>query len=1409
MRARRQTVLRSILCAIVTGSIGATFQRVSLGAQSPSPVVLPQGYVDTNYTLPTGCAPVAVGTVPSGGCKIITVGAGQNFQTALDQARRGDIIQLAANATFVGPYELPDKGAGTGWVYVISSNLGNLPGPGNRLNPNLGGTCGAEGSLPCGVAPNASLSDMPLIMSGGGVPSRWITTAHGADRYRFIGIEFRSTPGEQVTAGIRLHETYWGTPHSSLSQKTSDIIMDRCLMRGNRTAPYAGRAVIINGDRHAVVDSYLSDWVDDDSDTQAVLIHGYASVFAVINNYLEATGENVYTDNAETIDGVVYVPSDGEIRGNFLRKLAEWNSRPWYNTKNQFEMKSGQRILFEGNVIDSTWHLAQETAINIKIGDEDPRKFVANVTVRKNIIRHVANGIKMCATQCNSGNNTNIAVGIAVYNNIFDHVSDGVYGTGGDGNGFHHIVNGPMMFVDHNTFINSANGVGNLFRHGGVGPSETLVITNNIWTFANNPMTGAEVASASSIASYTNNLMVGGNCANFPAGNRCPASWAAVGFVNYNGGNGGDYTLSPGSAYKGVGADPLGVGTFDPGANVAAVNGATGCAVTGQCGGPQSGDTTPPSVSMTAPGNGANVSGTITLSADAFDDTGVAGVQFLLDGSAVGSEDQSGPYSVSWNTATTSNGNHTLTARARDAAGNFATSGSITVNVQNSVSGDSAPPAVSITVPGHGATVSGTTSVSASATDNVGVAGVQFLLDGANIGSEDTTAPYSVSWNTTTASNGAHALTARARDAAGNTTTSATVTITVQNSAPGDTTLPNVTVTGPANGSTVSGTINATASATDNVGVVGVQFLVDGLNLGAEDTTSPYSVSWPTASYTNGPHTLSARARDAAGNMRTSAIITVTVQNQTSGDTTPPTVSLTSPANGATVSGNVPVSASATDNVGVVGVQFRLDGQNLGPEIIAAPYAMTWNAAGSTPGSHTLTAIARDAAGNSRQATAIVVTVQNFDAGTDFTPPNVSMTTPANGSTVSGNVLLSANATDNVAVASVQFVIDGANFGQPVIAPPYTLTWDAAAVPAGSHVISAIARDAAGNSRSAVAVTVTVKSPGANLGAAPRGDVQRVSWTSLVNARVYLWRLRKTEGCDNCADAGAVSVQRVMSGNAYLEIEGTTSAKVYFIGWGPSSPGTSPDDLEFSIRFNGSSADVYEAGVPKAGQLYNSGDILRISVNGGVVTYSRNGTAFYTSQRAPIFPMNVRAVLMDRRAEVSRANFWRPTASAIAATGLNGSSSVGTGGAPGTPASTQPNPPSSRDRQPVRSAPTNDSHSLVEPGARPSLLNFDRSAADATELVTWAVGLMTEAKPGVVGIYLYAQLADGSTDEPVFIGAVSPTEARGLPTDGVIVQARFRQSVAGLAPGTYRVSAFTQPEGGAPNEIAQLQLVVR
>jgi hypothetical protein len=93
-----------------------------------------------------------------------------------------------------------------------------------------------------------------------------------------------------------------------------------------------------------------------------------------------------------------------------------------------------------------------------------------------------------------------------------------------------------------------------------------------------------------------------------------------------------------------------------------------------------------------------------------------------------------------------------------------------------------------------------------------------------------------------------------------------------------DTTAPTVSLTAPAAG-TVSGTVTLTANASDNTGVAGVQFKLDGVNLAAEDTVAPYTVTWDSTTAANGAHTLTAVARDTAGNLTTSDAVVVTVTN--------------------------------------------------------------------------------------------------------------------------------------------------------------------------------------------------------------------------------------------------------------------------------------------------------------------------------------------------------------------------------------------------------------------------------------------------------------------------------------------------------------------------------------------------
>jgi hypothetical protein len=193
------------------------------------------------------------------------------------------------------------------------------------------------------------------------------------------------------------------------------------------------------------------------------------------------------------------------------------------------------------------------------------------------------------------------------------------------------------------------------------------------------------------------------------------------------------------------------------------------------------GGVTPPTVSITSPVNGATVSGTITVSANATSNVGVASVQFRVDGNNLGAPVTSAPYTYSLNTTTLANGSHMLTALATDTSNNTATSTGVSITANNTTT-----PAVtvSLTSPANGATVSGTITVTATATATAGVSTVQFLLDGANLGTADTSSPYSVSWDTTTASNGSHVLAAKTTDLSGNNATSSNVNVTVSQSAP-------------------------------------------------------------------------------------------------------------------------------------------------------------------------------------------------------------------------------------------------------------------------------------------------------------------------------------------------------------------------------------------------------------------------------------------------------------------------------------------------------------------------------------------------------------------------------------------------------------------------------------------------
>jgi subtilisin family serine protease len=188
-----------------------------------------------------------------------------------------------------------------------------------------------------------------------------------------------------------------------------------------------------------------------------------------------------------------------------------------------------------------------------------------------------------------------------------------------------------------------------------------------------------------------------------------------------------------------------------------------------------------------------------------------------------------------------------------------------------------------------------------------------------------------------------------------------------------------------------------------------------------------------------------------------------------SGDTIPPTVSISSPATGAAVSGTIQVQGTATDNVGVTNIQFYVDGQ-LVASTTTSPFSFSWNTTTSANASHTLTVKAYDAASN--VGTASVSVNVNNQSVTDTLPPVVSITSPQNGTVVSGSVKINVSATDNVGVAQVSIYIDNVQVYKGTVAP-YTYAWNTKKVSRGTHVITAKAWDAAGNMGAATPVSVT------------------------------------------------------------------------------------------------------------------------------------------------------------------------------------------------------------------------------------------------------------------------------------------------------------------------------------------------
>lgn len=306
-----------------------------------------------------------------------------------------------------------------------------------------------------------------------------------------------------------------------------------------------------------------------------------------------------------------------------------------------------------------------------------------------------------------------------------------------------------------------------------------------------------------------------------------------------------------------------------------------------------------PAVAITLPQPGAVISGVVTVTAEASDAmSGITSVTLYMDGQAQITLNQP-PFSFTLNTSMFASGLHTITVRAKDRAGNESEA-SLNVTIDN------VAPIVAITAPVSGAVVSGLITVSVQANDAIsGVASVSLYVDG-QLQATLTQPPFNFPLNTLLFASGSHTITARGVDNSGN---QADASITVLF----DHVPPAVSITSPAPGATVSGTITVMVEASDSIsGVASVTFYINNQPYSTLNQP-PFNFTVDISGLAPGSHTLTARAIDRVGN-QAEAGITITV-------VVPVRIEITSPTSGVTFNkSNAIIQGIIYNETGEIGV---------------------------------------------------------------------------------------------------------------------------------------------------------------------------------------------------------------------------------------------------------------------------------------------------------------------------------------------------------------------------------------------------------------------------------------------------------------------------------------------------------
>jgi hypothetical protein len=381
---------------------------------------------------------------------------------------------------------------------------------------------------------------------------------------------------------------------------------------------------------------------------------------------------------------------------------------------------------------------------------------------------------------------------------------------------------------------------------------------------------------------------------------------------------------------------------------------------------PTNGDITPPVVTITSPADNTSFSYRILLTAVAQDTSGISGVTFVREGDiALGLTDITSPYSMYLYASRLTVGQHTLTAIATDRVGNVGRSAPITVTVVPPP--DTVAPYIStissFDITPFTASIKWTTNEPADGQ-------IEFCPTYSHCANftplvSDLTTAHIINLSNLIP-NTKYYYWIRSKDATGNLRISPTQSFTT--ALPPDFFPPEVTITAPENGATVAGRILIAANATDDVGIAGVKFYIDGVLVRTEDVYAPFNAYFYTDTIANGSHALTAVARDNVGNTTTSAPVTVNVNNL---DTIAPYISAISVSNVTQFAATIKwtTSEAATGQVEFCTTSSRC--ANYTPLISELSTAHSINLSGLNPGTlYYYRVISKDASGNT--ATSLV-----------------------------------------------------------------------------------------------------------------------------------------------------------------------------------------------------------------------------------------------------------------------------------------------------------------------------------------------------------------------------------------------------------------------------------------------------